>query len=281
MGRHATPAEPSRKVALPRFAPGAVAVVVLVLVAVGLGIWWWTLRSSTDPIDANPVNGTATVVSSQACPASGGTVVEIDGLTPPVQATMDACGYTAGRQVAVEYLAGDPAKVRLAGTSEGGASGASRWLPLAILVAGVLAVGGLVLLLFDRRRSRHGRRRVETAAPPTAPQPAPQATAAQPTDGTEAPPVPDHADTRPAAAVAEVTPVAGSDDAPGVEPPAADDYWRRPETDDSIPDDRDALQDTDTLHLRRSDMPVVDEPPAAAHLGDDLFTHHGSEPGRG
>ncbi|MTD13187.1 hypothetical protein GIS00_04400 [Nakamurella sp. YIM 132087] len=174
MGRHGAPEARSTR----RVPWVLIGVVVLLVAAIGLGIWWWTLRSQTDPISADPVDGYAVVVSSPACPGGEGTVVDIAGTDPVVRATMDACGYPEGRRIAVQYLASDPAQVRLAGTgTAAGTPSAARWLPLAILLTGGLAVAATLQQLIERRRSRHSgrgtrvsmadlRARGESAAPP-------------------------------------------------------------------------------------------------------------------
>lgn len=151
MGRHGAQQSPPR-----RRAPFAViGLMVLLLAAVGLGIWWWSLGSHRDPIDASPVLGYAVVVSSPGCDSpAADTVVDLLDVTPAVRATINACGRAQDERIAVDYLAGNPSQARVAGTSTAGTSTTGRWLPLAILAAGVLAVGAAIVLLADRRRSR-------------------------------------------------------------------------------------------------------------------------------
>ncbi len=140
-----------------------IALVLLVAGAVVLGAWWWQLRKGTDPIDADPVGGYAVVVSSAPCTDAGAgnrTVVTIVGLEPITQTTLAACGYRQGQRLAVEYLAGHPETARLAGTSTGRDTGDLRkWLPIAILAAGVLAVGATIMLMREQRRAHGGRSR--------------------------------------------------------------------------------------------------------------------------
>jgi hypothetical protein len=152
MGRHA---DSTRKRGF-RVPIGIISIVVVLLCAAALGIWWWSLRSQTDPIDANPVDAYGVVVTSPSCPTGGVTTVTVSGTNPPVTATLDACGYRVGEQLPIQYLAGHPQTVRLAGTSTAGThSLAARLLPIGILAAGLIAVLATVALLIDRRRSRH------------------------------------------------------------------------------------------------------------------------------
>lgn len=129
---------------------------LLVLGAIVLGIWWWTIRSVADPIDADPVDAYAQVISSPPCAAGGQTQVRISGVEPPVTATLSGCGFAPDQRLAVQYLAGHPDRVRLTGSSVAGTQSlAGRLLPLGILAAGLVAVLATVALLVDRRRSRH------------------------------------------------------------------------------------------------------------------------------
>ena len=151
-GRGRSPGRAARVVAL-------VSLVVLLAGAVALGLWWWSLRDGGDPIDADPVSGYGIVVSSPACadmPPGARTVVTIIDVTPPTQARVDACGYRQGQRLAIEYLDGSPQEARLAGTTTGGSTDDTvrRLLPLAILLAGLLAVGAAVMLLRDQRAGR-------------------------------------------------------------------------------------------------------------------------------
>jgi len=136
-----------------------VSLVVLLAGAVALGLWWWSLRDGGDPIDADPVSGYGIVVSSPSCadmPPGARTVVTIIDVTPPTQARVDACGYRQGQRLAIEYLDGSPQEARLAGTTTGGSTDDTvrRLLPLAILLAGLLAVGASIMLLRDQRGGR-------------------------------------------------------------------------------------------------------------------------------
>lgn len=132
-----------------------VAIGVLVVAAIGFGFWLWSVRSVDDPIDANPVDAYATVLSSPSCTAgTGATVIDLN-LDTTVRSSLSACGRRVGERVAVQYLAGHPDQARLAGTAVAHNNSAGRWLPIAILAAGLLAVIGTLSLLIDRRRSRH------------------------------------------------------------------------------------------------------------------------------
>ena len=128
---------------------------LLIVAAVGFGIWLWSVRSVTDPIDANPVDAYAVVVSSPSCTSGSGTTVVDLTLTPPVRSSLSACGRKSGERLAVQYLQGHPDQVRLAGTTVAHSNPASRWLPIAILAAGLLAVIATIALLIERRQSRH------------------------------------------------------------------------------------------------------------------------------
>lgn len=129
------------------------ALVVLIGATVGLGVWWWTLRSAVDPIDANPVRASAVVTASAPCDGREITTVRLSDLSGAPTATLDGCGFTAGENLAVEYLAGHPDRVRLAGTSTAGRdSVAAKVLPIAVLCAGLGSIVLVGLLLVRRRR---------------------------------------------------------------------------------------------------------------------------------
>lgn len=161
MGRHGGGGRSRRRVGV--FVP-LVVIGVLVASAIGFGIWLWSVRSVVDPIDAQPVDAYAVVVSSPSCTSGSGTTVIDLSLTPVVRSSLSACGRRAGERVAVQYLKGDPQQVRLAGTTIAHNSPQSRWLPIAIVAAGLLAVIATIALMLDRRRSRHsGASRVTVA----------------------------------------------------------------------------------------------------------------------
>lgn len=152
MGRHGaggTTKRPAR-ISLPLVAIG-----VLVIAAIGFAVWLSSLKSVTDPIDAQPVDAYAVVVSSPSCTSGAGTTVIDLNLTPTVRSSLSACGRRVGEQVAVQYLDGHPDQARLAGTTIAHNSPAGRWLPIAIVAAGLLAVIATMALLVDRRASRH------------------------------------------------------------------------------------------------------------------------------
>lgn len=152
MGRHDA-GHRSRRV--PRVSVPAVSIVVLVLAAVGFAGWLWSVRSVTDPIDAHPVDAYAVVVSSPGCTSgSGSTVIDLF-LQPVVRSSLSGCGQRVGARLAVQYLDGHPEQVRLAGTTVANGSALARWLPIAIVAAGLLAVIAMIALLIGRRPSRH------------------------------------------------------------------------------------------------------------------------------
>lgn len=137
---------------------------VLVACAIGFAVWLWSVRSVTDPVDAQPVDAYAVVVSSPSCTSADGTTVIDLSLTPVVRSSLSACGRRVGERLAVQYLRGDPQQVRLAGTTTAHNSPQSRWLPIAIVAAGLLAVIGTIALMVDRRSARHtGTARVTVA----------------------------------------------------------------------------------------------------------------------
>jgi hypothetical protein len=153
MGRHGggPTSERVRRVSMPLIAIG-----VLILAAIGFAIWLWSIRSVTDPIDAHPVDAYAVVVSSPSCTSgSGATVIDLD-VPPVVRSSLSACGRRVGERLAVEYLSGQPEQVRLAGTTVANNTALGRWLPVAIVGAGLLAVIGTIALMIDRRASKHG-----------------------------------------------------------------------------------------------------------------------------
>lgn len=144
-----------------------VAIGVLVLAAIGFAFWLWSVRSVDDPIDAHPIDAYAVVVSSPSCTAgSGSTVVDLN-LDTTVRSSLSACGRRTGERVAVQYLAGHTDRARLAGTALAHNGSAGRWLPIAIVAVGLLAVVGTLSLLIDRRRARHGGRSGGAVARPT------------------------------------------------------------------------------------------------------------------
>lgn len=163
MGRHGVAEDPA-PVAEPTRGRWIVVLIALLVVVLGLGLWWWSQRAPRDPIDAAPVAATAVVLTSPACAAdgTGDTVVDL-GLDTSTRSSLSGCGFAAGQRLDVEYRSGDPARVRLAGTSTAGSGGAPRWLPFLILLVGLLVLGITATLLFfgaGRRRTT----RVEQAA---------------------------------------------------------------------------------------------------------------------
>lgn len=275
MGRHG--GGPTRRT---RPSWPVVAIGVLVIAAIGFGFWLWSVRSVNDPIDANPVDAYAVVVSSPSCTAgTGGTVIELN-LTPAVRSSLSACGRRVGERIAVQYLAGHPDQARLAGTAVAHNNSARRWLPIAILAAGLLAVVGTLSLLIDRRRSRHDVASTSAVHRPTV---AELRAAAQHPAAVHRPTVadPGAADQRSAAAeagpdsgaiagakvatdVGETSPASHS----GVEPDdAVGDEQGNPDTTTRIATH--AFPGAGSLPLRSSDIAV----------DDDLFTHRTHHPG--
>ncbi len=162
MGRHGAAHTSGRavRVSIPLIAIGAV-----VIAAIGFAIWLWSVRSITDPIDGHPVDAYAVVISSPACTSgSGSTVIDLS-VNPVVRSSLSACGRRTGERLAVQYLAAHPDQVRLAGTTVARGSALGRWLPVAIVAAGLLAVVATIALTIDRRQSRHagGRAKVTVA----------------------------------------------------------------------------------------------------------------------
>lgn len=136
-----------------------VSIVVLVLAAIGFAVWLGSVRSVVDPIDAKPVDAYAVVVSSPTCTSgSGSTVIDLN-IRPVVRSSLSGCGQPVGAQLAVQYLDGHPDQVRLAGTTVAHSSTLARWLPIAIVAAGLLAVIATITLLVERRQSRHSGQR--------------------------------------------------------------------------------------------------------------------------
>lgn len=157
MGRHGAYSDRSIRARLPRIGVSGltVALAVVLVGAIALGVWWWTLHPSADPIDSDPVNASAVVVSSPTCPDSGQTVVRIVGLEPATTASLDGCGFSVDQKVSVQYLAGDPQQIRQAGTATGSERAlTTKLLPIGILVAGLTAVIALGVLLVERRHRR-------------------------------------------------------------------------------------------------------------------------------
>ena len=209
MGRHGRGPSRRRGASWP-----LVAICVLVVAAVGFGFWLWSVRSAGDPIDASPVDAYAVVVSSPGCTAgSGSTVVDLN-LDTAVRSSLSACGRRVGERIAVQYLAGHTDQARLAGTAVAHNNSAGRWLPIAILAAGLLAVVGTLSLLIDRHRSRHDGGSAGAVPRPTVAQL--RAAAAQ-----TAPVRSRSADAPNPATVTGVTPVPVGDDEP--DPPAGPD----------------------------------------------------------
>lgn len=158
MGRHGSRHRGALRLGRVTIPLTVLALCALLLAVTGLGVWWWTQRSVTDPIDAAPVSATATVVSSPSCLDDGQTTVHVSGVEQSVESVLDGCGFSAGQRISVEYRAGHPEVVRLAGTTRAGhGSTAGTIVSLVILVAGLAAAAGLVALgRAGARRPRDG-----------------------------------------------------------------------------------------------------------------------------
>jgi hypothetical protein len=260
---------------------------LLVAGAVALGVWWWTLRSATDPIDADPVDAYAVVVSSPACPGGADTTVTLTVQGAPVTATISGCGHAKDQRIAVQYLAGHPEQMRQAGTTTAGDSGlAGKLLPIGILAAGLVAVLATVALLVERRRSRHlaagGSLSVAEIRARSA-----RGGSADGGDGVEA---------TGTVAPAAVRTDADSDAGPGAGPEMHDGTQRGDDADEA-PRDRDEapVTESDPGHARHRHADPGDEDPGIEDTGADtaepahvlpsgfvlveeqLFTHSGTE----
>lgn len=149
MGRHGGKKSRFRAV------PAVLAVIGLVAV-IGLGVWWWSLRDTADPIDADPQRAYAVVVDSRPCTdPNPGTTVELQVAGQTVRSVLDGCGHRVDQRLAVEYLNGHPEQVRLAGTSATPASSmAKRLLPIGILAIGAVAAVAAVALIREKRKPK-------------------------------------------------------------------------------------------------------------------------------
>lgn len=119
---------------------------VAVVAVLALGLWWWQLGAAADPISSRPVNATAEVLSSPACGKGEQTAIRLTDTG--TRTSLSGCGFGVGEVLSVQYLAGQPGQVRLAGTAVAGdAPALHRLLPLGIGAAGlvaIVAVGGLL-----------------------------------------------------------------------------------------------------------------------------------------
>lgn len=139
--------------------PVAVIWAVVILLVVGAGAWLGDRGRVAD--SENPVVASAVVVSSLACTGGAGTTL-VDVLDPVsplsaglVRATLDACGYQEGEQLAVQFPTADRARVVLAGTAPAAGDGL---LPLGVAIAALLALGaGLAVWIDSRRRPNQHR----------------------------------------------------------------------------------------------------------------------------
>ena len=169
MGRHAIRDARSRWTT-------TVGLAVPVVVIVVAGSWWAVDSSAPSP---STVTGSAVVVSSLACRnGDEGTVVDLlDPVGRPAgttyRATLDSCGHRAGEVLAVDYSADDPGRVVPAAADPEGDTG-RQLMPLALVLAALLAVSAIVAVIRDGRRSR--------AADPTAGRDSPRGRHARPDD---------------------------------------------------------------------------------------------------
>ncbi|AZI58410.1 hypothetical protein EH165_09930 [Nakamurella antarctica] len=125
-----------------------------VILVVGLGTWWWSLRSSTDPISADPVQAYATVTASQPCTVAGAnTAVDMNTSSGIVSANIAVCGFRVDQSVLVEYLRSEPTRARVFGTStKPPASTTQKLLPIGVLILGVIAAGAALTLLRENKK---------------------------------------------------------------------------------------------------------------------------------
>lgn len=156
MGRHA------RGAAHLRVSVSTVVLGTLIVTVVAVGSLWSSHAQPT-PIAAQVVDGTAVVVSSLACQnGAGGT--QVDVLSPAgrplgstVRATLDACGYQEGEQLAVQFPVGDPTQVSLLGGPVDETVTGGRLLPYGLGLAALLALGAAAAVWVDGRRGRRTR----------------------------------------------------------------------------------------------------------------------------
>jgi hypothetical protein len=74
-----------------------------------------------------------------------------------VRATLDACGYQEGEQIAVQFAASDPTRVTFLGNPVDGTATTGRLLPYGLMLAVLLAAGAAAAVFHDARRSRRAR----------------------------------------------------------------------------------------------------------------------------
>jgi hypothetical protein len=123
-----------------------------------LGTWWWSLKSTSDPVAADPVSAYATVLTSDPCTAADATTsVSFTTANGPATAAIHVCGYKPNQSLLVEYLRADPAQARPAGSTPAPTSAVKRLLPVGILFLTVVVAAALVFLVRDRPRRRHPR----------------------------------------------------------------------------------------------------------------------------
>lgn len=137
----------------------------VVLIVGGAGLLTYRMQPAPS---ANSVTTMAVVVSSLACTdGPGGTAVDMLNPAGPlagdaVRATLDACGYQEGQQLAVQYPDGDPTQLSLAGTDAVDLGTGDRLLPIGLLIAALLALGAVLAVWLDSRRGH--RRPAHSAA---------------------------------------------------------------------------------------------------------------------
>src|SRR6478609_3219067 len=142
MGRHARGASRTG-ISKAAMAFGAIAVV-------GVGLW---LGSGQQPVPIPAAPESAVVVSSLACSdGAGGTVVDV--LEPAagsgsLRADLDACGYQEGQQLLVQLVPDDRTQVVLAGNESATDFLNGDRLPVALAIAGLLALGAVVAIWVD------------------------------------------------------------------------------------------------------------------------------------
>jgi hypothetical protein len=137
--------------------------IVLLGTVIVAGSGTWLLSRAQPTSDATTVTATAVVVTSLACTDGlDGTLVDVTipsgpQAGTPVRASLDACGYQEGQQIAVQFAEDDPTAVTLAGVGDTDLVAGGNLLPLGLGVAGLLGLGAVLAVLIDSRRA--GRRR--------------------------------------------------------------------------------------------------------------------------
>lgn len=108
-------------------------------------------NSRNDPISAAPVNANAVVVQSHTCPSGEVTTVRLRLPDADVTTTLSGCGFSTGSLLPVQYAAGDPRLIRLAGAADTApVSWRSFLLPASLLLGGI---AGMLIVVVNARTS--------------------------------------------------------------------------------------------------------------------------------